>query len=244
MHYVRFRPAAPAALNLAASHLAHNLFNEMFVMAVRDGIARIPGMRAVPVPQVKGAYDWIGLQYYEERRVSFNPFSPSTIFMTLRKPKDMLVGPGTWGGINPAAILEPIRWLWKTQQKPIYITESGVPDPDDTIRPGYMLQTLRAVWRAVNFNLPVRGYFVWSLLDNFEWAEGYDPRFSFGLYKTDIETQQRTARQSARLYREICAMNGLSASMVTRYAPELVAEMFPGEAGQSEVKLKPRSSKL
>ncbi len=243
-HYVRFRPAAPAALNLAASRLVHNLFNAMFVMAVRDGIARIPGSRAVPIPQVKGACDWIGLQYYEELRVSFNPFSPSTFFLTQHKPTDTPVGPDAWGGINPAAILEPIRWLWKTQQKPIYITESGVPDPDDTIRPGFMLQTLRAVWRAVNFNLPVRGYFAWSLLDNFEWAEGYDPRFSFGLYKTDIETQQRTARQSARLYREICAMNGLSSSMVTRYAPELVSEMFPGEAGQTDVKLKPRSSKL
>jgi beta-glucosidase len=126
-------------------------------------------------------------------------------------------------------------------QKPIYITESGVPDPDDTIRPGYLIKTVRAVWRAVNFNFPVRGFFFWSLLDNFEWSEGYDPQFSFGLYGVNFETQERTQRQSARLYKEICTQNGLSSGTVQRYAPELFDQLFPGSEGKPEVTLKPRT---
>jgi beta-glucosidase len=115
-----------------------------------------------------------------------------------------------------------------------------VPDPDDTIRPGYLIRTVRSVWKAVNFNFPVRGFFFWSLLDNFEWAEGFDPRYNFGLYKTNFETQERTPRASARLYGEICGQNGLSSEMVSRYAPDLLPTMFPGKAGMAEVKLKAR----
>jgi len=96
------------------------------------------------------------------------------------------------------------------------------------------------VWKAANFNFPVRGFFFWSLLDNFEWAEGYDPRFSFGLYETDFATQKRTARRSAALYGEVCANNGLSADMVARYTPELSAELFPGEAAVDGVRIAAR----
>ena len=122
--------------------------------------------------------------------------------------------------------------------KPIYITESGVPDPTDTVRTGYLIETVRALWQAVNYNFPVRGFFHWSLLDNFEWSEGFDPRYNFGLYKTNFKTQERTPRLSSHLYREICAQNGLSNDMVRRYAPELLNKLFPGEAGQNDVKLK------
>jgi beta-glucosidase len=173
--------------------------------------------------------------------VGFSPFAPASFFIRERKPNGVPVGPGNWGGLAPEAIYDHIRWLWTTLQKLIYVTESGVPDPDDTIRPAYLSKTVRAVWKAVNFNFPVRGFFFWSLVDNFEWSEGYDPRFSFGLYKTNFQTQERTPRQSARLYREICGLNGLSAQTVNRFAPDVLSELFPGEAGQASVTLKPHS---
>jgi beta-glucosidase len=241
LHYAALRPDSPVLLNWAATRLVDRGFNQAFALAVKDGIVRFPGIRTVKIPQARSTADWIGLQFYQSFRVGFTPTSPASLFLTQRKPKDMPVGPGNWGGLDPAGIFQPIKWLWTALQKPIYITESGVPDGDDSIRPGYLIKTIRSIWKAVNFNFPVQGFFFWSLLDNFEWSEGYDPRFNFGLYKVDFETQQRTPRQSARLYREICAQNGLSATMVNRYAPDLLDELFPGRAGEADVKLKPYS---
>jgi beta-glucosidase len=193
----------------------------------------------VAVPQAKDALDWIGLQYYQEFRAGFDLAAPRSLFITQRKPRNMPVGPHTWGGLNPGALYDHIQRLWAVLQKPIYITEAGVPDPEDTIRPGYLAETVHAIWKALSYNVPVRGLFFWSLLDNFEWAEGYDPRYSFGLYKTDFQTQERTARDSAQLYNQIGLQNGLSAEAIERYAPALLSKLFPGEPGQNDVKLKP-----
>ena len=61
--------------------------------------------------------------------------------------------------------------------------------------------------QAIEEGVDVRGYFYWSLLDNFEWAAGYEPQF--GLYKVDRKTYERTARPSAEIYAEICRQNGV-----------------------------------
>src|SRR5260221_799411 len=240
-HYVGLKPSWPSFINYPAAYWIDYYFNQAFPLALTDGYARLAIGRRVPVLGLKGAVDWVGLQYYQQFRVGFTPFKPQSFFIEQRKPTDLPVGPGAWGGIDPDATFDSIKWLWTTLKKPIYISESGVPDEGDGIRPGYMLRTLRAVWKAVNFNYPVRGFFWWSLLDNFEWAEGYDPRFSFGLYQTNFETQERIARRSAALYTEVCAQNGISSAIVERYAPELVPTMFPGEPGLAEVKLKQAS---
>ncbi len=238
MHMIAFEAAAPALINAAAVRLVDGAFNRAFVLALRDGVLRVPGSRSVMVPQAKGTLDWVGVQYYQQFRVGFDLRAPSAFFLRETKPTDRPVGPGTWGGLHPEALFTHIKWLNRALNKPIYITECGVPDPEDTIRPGYLIQSVRAAWRAANFNFNVRGFFFWSLLDNFEWSEGYDPRFSFGLYKTNFETQERTPRRSASLYAEICAANGLSAEMVARYAPELLDALFPDSAGADRVALK------
>jgi beta-glucosidase len=240
VHQVHARPLAPAVLNYPAAFVLDLYFNRAFPLAMIDGIARLPINRRVVMPNLAGTLDWIGLQYYQSVRMGFSMASPSTFFIVQRKPKDMPVGPGVWAGLYPEGIHPLIIWLGKRIKKPIYITEFGVPDPDDRIRPGYIARSVHTVWRAVNMGFPVRGMYFWSLLDNFEWAEGYDPRFNFGLYAMDYQTQQRVERPSARLYGEICANNGLSSDMVARYVPELSEQLFPGEPGKTQVKLKAR----
>jgi beta-glucosidase len=93
-----------------------------------------------------------------------------------------------------------------------------------------MLEHLRQVWQAIMHSIPVKGYYFWSLLDNFEWAEGYDPRFRFGLYQVDFKTQKRTLRTSGKLYKEIASTCSISSDMARRYAPEVMAKIFPGES--------------
>ena len=78
----------------------------------------------------------------------------------------------------------------------------------------------------MNFNWDVRGYFHWTLVDNFEWERGWAHRV--GLYALDRDTQARSPRGSARLYSEIARSGALSSSLVQQYAPELVEAIFPG----------------
>jgi beta-glucosidase len=108
---------------------------------------------------------------------------------------------------------------------PVYITENGLPDAADTMRPAFLAEHVRRVWLAANFNWNIAGYYHWSLVDNFEWGEGW--RMKFGLYALDPITQARALRQSGRLYGEICKANALSAEMVQEFAPELMEKMFP-----------------
>ncbi len=109
---------------------------------------------------------------------------------------------------------------------PIYVTENGFGDASDQMRPRYLITHLRQLWRAVNFNWNVRGYFHWSLVDNFEWDRGWTHRF--GLYALDTQTQVRTPRRSAQLYADICRSGAISTELVSRYAPDLLPTLFPG----------------
>lgn len=105
------------------------------------------------------------------------------------------------------APLCPVDW---------YITENGVPVPDgvdfdgrvrDERRIRFLRRHLRALHRAIQAGVPIRGYFHWSLLDNFEWAYGY--RMRFGLIYVDWETQQRIIKDSGRFYAEVIRRNAL-----------------------------------
>ena len=108
--------------------------------------------------------------------------------------------------------------------RPIIITENGINDSEDSLRRRYLAQHIHQIWRAVNFNWPVKGYFHWTLVDNFEWERGWTQRF--GLWALDVETQRRTKRLSADLYAEICKENGLSSEMVQKYCPEVFDRLF------------------
>ena len=91
----------------------------------------------------------------------------------------------------------------KKYQKPIYITENGIADASDELRKKFIPAALSAVEKAVAEGVDVRGYFYWSLLDNFEWDKGY--WLKFGLVAVDRATQKRTVRESARQYAAIVA---------------------------------------
>lgn len=242
IHLVGNKPLPPKWINQAATRFMSHFFNRSFLDAFTTGRLRLTGGGRYRFPKAKGALDWIGMQYYQEFRSGFTLRSPGTLFVAQSKPTDMPVGPHTWGGLNPTATFDMLMWLWRALGKPIYITESGVPDPDDTIRPGYLAESLKAAWRATTLSIPLKGFFHWSLVDNFEWAEGYDPRYSFGLYQVNFQTQSRTARPSARFYGEVCAQNGLSAETVERFAPDVLEKVFPGEAGKAQVTLKARAT--
>ena len=81
------------------------------------------------------------------------------------------------------------------------------------------------MWHMVNFNFPIKGYFHWSLVDNFEWERGWTQRF--GLWGLNEETQARVRRPSVDLYAEICRANALSSEMVEKWASAALNRIMP-----------------
>ncbi len=102
--------------------------------------------------------------------------------------------------ISPQGFTQVLLSL-KKYKKPIFITENGIADASDTKRAEYIRSHLRAIEKAQALGCNVRGYLHWALIDNFEWAEGFSPRF--GLIAVDYTTQKRTIRPSAFVYKAI-----------------------------------------
>lgn len=120
----------------------------------------------------------------------------------------LLQGPGPLSDsgveIYPEGLLRLIRRVWDRYELPIIVTENGVSDASGRLRPAYLRGHAHAVAQAVGEGIPVDGYFHWSLLDNFEWSEGYG--HSFGLYTVDFETFERRKGSGAA---EFARLSGL-----------------------------------
>ncbi len=235
-HQISLKTRKPALLHIPARNVIRQTFNRAFIEALLTGTLKFSSFKA-EVPDARDTLDWIGLNYYYRFLAGFNLLAPRQMFIQQTRPHDGILGPDSVGEIWPEGLFEQIRWLGERTDKPLYVTENGIPDADDTLRPLHMIRSIRSVWQAINYNYPVKGYFYWTLVDNFEWAEGYDPRFRFGLYECDHETQARSPKRSAALYGEICAANGLTADMVRRHTPEAFDELFPGVEVQANVEL-------
>lgn len=220
-HHVRtFDPANPdSVLDRMVASLRDRLFNLSFIVALVDGVLRLPFAIYARVPEASDSMDFVGVNYYFRDRVAFDLTQPRLLF-SRNLPASWPSDAPSWVGEVYADGLR--RWLERlaVYRKPIYVTENGLLDNSDEHRPRYILEHLAAVHRAIQAGAPVKGYFHWSLVDNFEWAEGYTARF--GLIHVDFATQVRTIKRSGQLYGEIARANAITPEMVERYAPELM----------------------
>jgi beta-glucosidase len=144
----------------------------------------------------KNKNDYLALQYYFRSKLKF-PIS--------EKNENKEITDIGWE-IYPEGIYHILINL-KKYNLPIYITENGIADADDTKRKKFIKDHLQFVYAAIRHGVDVRGYFHWSLLDNFEWDKGFWPRF--GLVEIDYKTMKRKIRPSAREYAKICKENNL-----------------------------------
>jgi beta-glucosidase len=205
--------------------LQSRIANSVFPEAAHTGVIRLPGRRPEAVPGLAGTQDFFGLNYYTRDFVAFDLTRPSQLFGRRFYGAADELDETEFNAMHPEGLFKALRWA-RRFQVPIVISENGWADSTDSQRPRFLLTHLRQVWRAVNSNWPVTGYYYWTLVDNFEWERGWGQRF--GLWALDTETQERRERPSARLYAEICQTGSISSGMAERYAPELLPEMFPG----------------
>jgi beta-glucosidase len=146
---------------------------------------------------IKKQLDYIGLDYYFHNRLFW---LPPFKFNQNERVTDM-----GWE-IYPEGIYHILKYLAKFK-KPIMILENGLADENDLKRADFIREHLYWTYRAIQEGVDVRGYFHWSLLDNFEWVYGWEPKF--GLYAVNRDTMERTARPSAEVYKNICKYNKL-----------------------------------
>ena len=226
---LHFRPQDPARTWSPLDRLMRNIkfeaINMAFPSAISTGVMRSP-VGKVSVPEAKGTQDYFGLNYYSVDTVAFDLRNRAELFSRSFYPEGTDLADAGQNANQPDGFFWAFKWVTRLYPNlPILVTENGIEDIADRIRPRYLAQHVHAMWRAVNFNWPVKGYFHWSLVDNFEWERGWTQRF--GLWGLDPETQKRTKRPSADLYAAICKENGLSSEMVTQYCPEAFEKLFP-----------------
>lgn len=223
-HYRDMVPARPRnPLDRYVTNLRSEIFNQTIPRALNDGVLRFAWKR-IPVPEAAGTQDFFGLNYYTQERVAFSPRHVSELMGHGFYAEGADVSPTGFIANQPEGFGRALRWA-RGFDLPIYITENGVEDPQDDLRRRYIALHVRKLWDAVNRNWQIKGYFHWTLVDNFEWERGWTQRF--GLWALDPETQERTKRPSADFYAEICRTNSLSAETVAEYAPEVQGDIFP-----------------
>ncbi len=219
------QPARPASLlDRFVVAQRDRFINQSLLDAVFHGkIVRFVGSKRAR--QIKGTADFLGLNYYTRNILTFDRRNPDALFSKQVFPPGAPMSDGMYGEIYPDGLYRLLRRV-SQYNIPIYITENGLPDADDDQRPAFLITHLRQVWWAIQNTIPVMGYYNWSLVDNFEWAEGWNLRF--GLIEVNPQTQERKIRQSGRLFGEMAQANAITTEMVSRYAPELVDKLFPG----------------
>lgn len=192
-------------------YLLNRFYNDAWLDAVTGLEQRfyIPGLipRLAPITEARNrrTVDFIGINYYTKAHVQWRPRAPAherpaqlPIGVVFGRRKD-LVSDLEWA-VHPEGLRKILHRVSR-YGLPIYITENGIADREDRLRPDFLCSHLKEVARAIRLGMDIRGYYHWSLLDNFEWSKGFGPRF--GLFRVDYATLSRSATQSARLYREI-----------------------------------------
>jgi beta-glucosidase len=173
-----------------------------------------PEITGEDLRRIQAPGDFIGVNYYSRGLVRADP-AAQPLGAARITPTGVTLTTMDWE-VYPAGLTEILLWLKdRYGNPPLYITENGaafddpppvngeVQDPD---RVAYLSSHLGAARAAIEQGVDLRGYFVWSLLDNFEWAQGYAKRF--GLYHMDPSTQTRTPKASAHVYSEAIRSNG------------------------------------
>ena len=218
-------PASDSAADCAATQRADAYMNRQYLDPVFLGtypseLREIfgqawPEWPAEDMALVRQPIDFVGINYYT-RNVSRDDARALPVrAVGVRQPQHAVTETG-WE-VFPEALTRVLLWVTERYGKiPLYITENGAafydpPKPidgriEDPLRVDYYRKHLRAAHDAMRKGADLRGYFAWSLLDNFEWSLGYSKRF--GIVHVDYETQQRTPKASARYYSEVIRSNG------------------------------------
>ncbi len=212
--------------HIDAARKAFRLYNSPILTLIREGkyteeyIAEqgeyLPEFRDAELEAIHSPIDFLGLNVYTPEYIMADPAAPEG-FRQLPMPKSYPTMNTEWLRFGPDCIYWAPRFcreLWN--EKEIYISENGCPSADrpaadghvyDTDRIMYLREHLQNVHRAITDGIPIKGYFLWSLLDNFKWIDGFQIRF--GIVYVNYSTLKRTPKLSAEYYRNCIQANAV-----------------------------------
>lgn len=243
--WVPARDNAPSTepRDIAAAERMRYVYHHLFVESLRGGAfdANLDQAFEEDHPGWKGKLDWLGVQYYFRAGVLGEPVIPVL---------DLLVcfGEFDFGACIPAAdeshwvpsmgyefyapglhkILTEFGTRWP--DLPLTVTEAGIATEVGARRAEHIVRTLEQIARARDEGVDVRGYYHWTLMDNFEWAEGFEPRF--GLYRVDFDTFERSSTEGAATLAEIAGSRRVTAAQLSTLGG--VGPMTPEAAAEGE----------
>jgi len=210
-------PASDSAKDAAATRLFDGIFNRWYLEGLFRGTYpadivaflgdNLPEGFADDMATVTAPIDWLGINYYTRSLIADDPSSP---YFPAKEIKGPLEKTDIGWEIYPEGLTDLLLRVSNDYTKlPLFVTENGMAEVegiDDPRRVAYYDAHLKAVLSAREQGADMRGYFAWSLLDNYEWAEGYDKRF--GLVHVDYQSQKRSPKASYRAFQGLLHNTG------------------------------------
>ena len=194
------RPWHP--IDRIVSRLAATAYNHAFLRALCTGVLRIymPAFASTrqTIEGGRDSLDFIGVNYYSRAHMRFIHKAPFVEFNYRDRSKRGLTEIG-WEDYPQG--LEAMLLEVKRYRLPVWISENGIDDRSGERRPDFIYQHLKSIAGAIDKGVDIQGYLYWSLLDNFEWLEGWGPRF--GLYHVDFETLERRPTPACDYFKSI-----------------------------------------
>ena len=213
-------PEDRAATERADAYMNRQYLDPVFLGRYPEELAEIfgeawPRWPADEVAQIRQPIDFLGVNYYTRNVTRFD--RDAWLLQAGPVPQKRATYTETGWEVFAPALTDTLVWVKQRYGNPaIYVTENGAAffDPPalegdrlaDPLRVDYLRKHITAVHAAIAHGADVRGYFVWSLLDNFEWSLGYSKRF--GIVHVDFESQKRTPKDSALFYAKVIASRG------------------------------------
>ena len=182
--------------------VANGFINRPYMDCLITGVLefKVCGLKlfSKEIPGLKDSVDFLGMNHYTCVFATIDPRDWNEFPFANRRPsKDIPLSDFNWSCI-PGSLSMLMRWtdkIWNPKHLPIIITEHGVSDYHDKVRSWFVTQSLAHLKdEMTEYNIPVNGYLYWSILDNYEWHDGYTQHFGF--VKVDLETQVRTPQKS------------------------------------------------
>jgi beta-glucosidase len=209
-HVASFVPAdASSALDRGVAALRDRVLNRVWLDATLDGRLAPPLGAWERVADAVDSHDYLAFQHYFTYPVAFSAAAAANLFAKeLQRPREGV--PPFMGEFRPEGLG---AWALDLARhgKPLLVSEHGLLENEERERPAFLVRALEGLHSAIQAGADVRGYFHWSLLDNFEWAEGLSARF--GLVRVDFATQERAVKESGRVYERIARANAIPADL-------------------------------
>ena len=196
-------------LDRILSRIARSFYNQSLIGVFLSGRLRLkfPFRRAVShhIP-VKGKLDFLGVNYFTRVHLRFNPLRKMGVELVYKDKEGLGLTDMGWE-IHPEGLEEVLREAGMLKI-PLIVTENGIATTDDEQKTRFIEKHIDVLKGCRRKGMDIRGYFYWSLIDNYEWFQGFEARF--GLYRVDFDTLERKPTRTANYFASLVRKNSIS----------------------------------